>query len=216
MVVDHQREEECSGGVLSKMAISRGPILKKCRALGIEPTVIGIDKKSNRKPKKNGRKLSEYGIQLKEKQKVKFVYGVAEKQFRKYFEEAARVNGKTGELLLQTLELRLDNIAYRLGIGKSRAEARQLVTYEMLEVNGRKVNIPSYICKVGDVIKVRESKKANKAVVDSLEVNKTRLIPSWIDFNKDKLEAKIVRKPVKEDIDFEVQESLIVELYSRN
>ena len=198
------------------MAISRGPILKKCRALGIEPTVIGIDKKSNRKPKKNGRKLSEYGIQLKEKQKVKFVYGVAEKQFRKYFEEAARTNGKTGELLLQTLELRLDNIAYRMGIGKSRAEARQLVTYEMLEVNGRKVNIPSYICRVGDVITVKESKKANKAIVDSLEVNKSRIVPSWIDFNKDKMEAKIVRKPVKEDIDFEVQESLIVELYSRN
>ncbi len=198
------------------MAINRGPILKKCRALGIEPTVIGIDKKSNRKPKKNMRKLSEYGIQLKEKQKVKFIYGVAEKQFRNYFEEAARINGNTGELLLQILELRLDNIAYRLGIGKSRAEARQLVTYEMLEVNGRKVNIPSYIVKVGDVIKVRESKKANKAIVDSLEVNKSRIVPSWIDLNKDKMEAKIVRKPVKEDIDFEVQESLIVELYSRN
>ena len=198
------------------MAISRGPILKRCRALGIEPTVIGIDKKSNRKPKKNGRKLSEYGIQLKEKQKVKFVYGVAEKQFRKYFEEAARNNGKTGELLLQTLELRLDNIAYRLGIGKSRAEARQLVTYEMLEVNGRKVNIPSYICRVGDVIKVREAKKDNKAITESLEVNKSRIVPSWLEASKDKMEAKIVRKPVKEDIDFEVQESLIVELYSRN
>ena len=198
------------------MAISRGPILKRCRALGIEPTVIGIDKKSNRKPKKNGRKLSEYGIQLKEKQKVKFVYGVAEKQFRKYFEEAARTNGKTGELLLQTLELRLDNIAYRLGIGKSRAEARQLVTYEMLEVNGRKVNIPSYICRVGDVIKVREAKKDNKAITESLEVNKSRIVPSWLEASKDKMEAKIVRKPVKEDIDFEVQESLIVELYSRN
>ncbi|MBR1884749.1 MAG: 30S ribosomal protein S4 [Clostridia bacterium] len=198
------------------MAISRGPILKKCRALGIEPTVIGIDKKSNRKPKKNMRKLSEYGTQLKEKQKVKFIYGVAEKQFRNYFEKAAKTNGKTGELLLQTLELRLDNIAYRLGIGKSRAEARQLVTYEMLEVNGRKVNIPSYICREGDVITVRESKKSNKAIVDSLEVNKSRIVPSWIDFNKDKLEAKIVRRPVKEDLDFEVQESLIVELYSRN
>ena len=198
------------------MAISRGPILKKCRALGIEPTVIGIDKKSNKKPKKNMRKLSEYGTQLKEKQKVKFVYGVAEKQFRNYFDRAAKKNGNTGELLLETLELRLDNIAYRLGIGKSRAEARQLVTYAMLEVNGKKVNIPSYICREGDVIAVRETKKANKAIVDSLEVNKTRLVPSWLDFNKDKLEAKIVRRPTKEDLDFEVQENLIVELYSRN
>ena len=198
------------------MAISRGPILKKCRALGIEPTVIGIDKKSNKKPKKNMRKLSEYGTQLKEKQKVKFVYGVAEKQFRNYFDRAAKKNGNTGELLLETLELRLDNIAYRLGIGKSRAEARQLVTYAMLEVNGKKVNIPSYICREGDVIAVRETKKSNKAIVDSLEVNKTRLVPSWLDFNKDKLEAKIVRRPTKEDLDFEVQENLIVELYSRN
>lgn len=198
------------------MAISRGPILKKCRALGIEPTVIGIDKKSNKKPKKNMRKLSEYGTQLKEKQKVKFVYGVAEKQFRNYFDRAAKKNGNTGELLLETLELRLDNIAYRLGIGKSRAEARQLVTYAMLEVNGKKVNIPSYICREGDVIAVREAKKSNKAIVDSLEVNKTRLVPSWLDFNKDKLEAKIVRRPTKEDLDFEVQENLIVELYSRN
>ena len=198
------------------MAISRGPILKKCRALGIEPTVIGIDKKSNKKPKKSMRKLSEYGTQLKEKQKVKFVYGVAEKQFRNYFDRAAKKNGNTGELLLETLELRLDNIAYRLGIGKSRAEARQLVTYAMLEVNGKKVNIPSYICREGDVISVRESKKSNKAIFDSLEVNKTRLVPSWLDFNKDKLEAKIVRRPTKEDLDFEVQESLIVELYSRN
>ena len=198
------------------MAISRGPILKRCRALGIEPTVIGIDKKSNRKPKKNGRKLSEYGIQLKEKQKVKFVYGVAEKQFRKYFEEAARVNGKTGELLLQTLELRLDNIAYRLGIGKSRAEARQLVGYGMIEVNGRKVNIPSFICKVGDVIKVRDAKKDNKAVASVLEANKLKAIPAWMEFDKENLTAKVLRKPVREDVDLEVAENLIVELYSKN
>ncbi len=198
------------------MAISRGPILKRCRALGIDPTVIGIDKKSNRKVNKNGKKLSEYGVQLKEKQKVKFVYGVAEKQFRGYFEDAARRDGNTGELLLQTLELRLDNIAYRMGVGKSRAEARQLVTYEMLEVNGKKVNIPSYICRVGDVIAVRESKKTNRAVVDALEANKNMAVPSWIDYNKDKMESKIVRTPVRDDLDFEVQESLIVELYSRN
>ncbi len=161
-------------------------------------------------------KLSNYGEQLKEKQKVKFVYGVAEKQFRGYFEDAARRDGNTGELLLQTLELRLDNIAYRMGVGKSRAEARQLVTYEMLEVNGKKVNIPSYICRVGDVIAVRESKKTNRAVVDALEANKNMAVPSWIDYNKDKMEAKIVRTPVRDDLDFEVQESLIVELYSRN
>ena len=164
----------------------------------------------------NKKKISGYGMQLREKQKAKRIYGVLESQFRKYYEEAFRREGVTSDILFEQLELRLDNVAYRMGAGTSRAEARQLVGYEMLEVNGKKVNIPSYIVKVGDVIKVRESKKDNKAIVASMEVNKLKAVPSWLELDKEKMEAKVVRKPVREDVDLEVQENLIVELYSKN
>ena len=165
---------------------------------------------------KNRVKLSEYGLQLRAKQKAKTYYRVSESQFRKYYEEAFRRDAVTSDALFEQLELRLDNVAYRMGVGASRAEARQLVGYEMLEVNGKKVNIPSYICKVGDVIKVRDSKKDNKAIVMTLEANKLKAAPSWLELSKDKMEAKVLRKPVREDVDLDVQENLIVELYSKN
>ena len=165
---------------------------------------------------KNRAKLSEYGLQLRAKQRAKNYYRVSETQFRKYYDEAMRREGVTSDVLFEQLELRLDNIAYRIGIGASRAESRQLVGYAMLEVNGRKVNIPSYICKVGDVIKVRDSKKDNKAIVTTLESNKLKAVPSWLEFDKEKLEAKVIRKPVREDVDLDVSENLIVELYSKN
>ena len=165
---------------------------------------------------KNRVKLSEYGLQLRAKQKAKTYYRVSESQFRKYYEEAFRRDAVTSDALFEQLELRLDNVAYRMGVGTSRAEARQLVGYEMLEVNGKKVNIPSYICKVGDVIKVRDSKKDNKAIVMTLEANKLKAAPSWLELSKDKMEAKVLRKPVREDVDLDVQENLIVELYSKN
>ncbi len=161
-------------------------------------------------------KLSEYGLQLRAKQRAKEYYGVSESQFRKYYEEAFRREGVTSDILFEQLELRLDNIAYRMGIGTSRAEARQLVGYKVLDVNGKKVNIPSYICKVGDVISLRDAKKDNKTVVSVMETNKLKAVPAWLELNKDRTEAKVLRKPTREDVDLEVQESLIVELYSKN
>ena len=165
---------------------------------------------------KNRVKLSEYGLQLRAKQKAKTYYRVSESQFRKYYEEAFRREGVTSDVLFEQLELRLDNVAYRMGVGASRAEARQLVSYEMLEVNGKKVNIPSYILKVGDVVKVRDSKKDNKAIVNTLEANKLKAVPSWLELDREKMEAKVLRKPVRDDVDLDVQENLIVELYSKN
>ena len=161
-------------------------------------------------------KLSEYGTQLRAKQRTKIYYGVSESQFRKYYEEAFRQQGVTSEILFGLLERRLDNVAYRLGIGTSRAEARQLVNYAMLEVNNKVVNIPSYIVRVGDVIKIREAKKANKTIVQVLEATNSKVVPSWLEFNKETNEAKVLRLPTREDVDLDVQESLIVELYSKN
>lgn len=165
---------------------------------------------------KNKSKMSEYATQLRAKQRARVYYGILEGQFRKYFEEADRVEGVTSETLFGILERRLDNVAYRLGIGTSRAESRQLVGYEMLEVNGKKVNIPSYIVKVGDVISIRETKKSNKAIVSVLEKTASKVIPSWLELDREKMTAKVVRMPVREDVDLDVQESLIVELYSKN
>ena len=209
------------------MARYTDAVCKKCRREGIKLFLKGTRCNSNkcsidRRPfapgqhGKNRSKLSEYGLQLRAKQRAKNYYRVSESQFRKYYNEAFRREGVTSDILFEQLELRLDNVAYRMGIGTSRAEARQLVGYEMLEVNGKKVNIPSYICKVGDVIKVRDSKKDNKTVVAVLEANKLKAIPTWLEFNKENLEAKVLRKPAREDVELEVAENLIVELYSKN
>lgn len=209
------------------MARYTDAVCKKCRREGIKLFLKGTRCNSNKcaidrrayapgQHGKNRAKLSEYGTQLRAKQRAKIYYRVSESQFRKYYDEAFRREGVTSDILFEQLELRLDNIAYRMGIGNSRAEARQLVGYQMLEVNGKKVNIPSYICKVGDVIKVRDSKKDNKAIVALIEANKLKAVPTWLEMNKEKLEAKVLRKPTREDVDLDVQESLIVELYSKN
>ncbi len=198
------------------MARDREPVLKRCRYLGISPTLIGLDKESNRKQAGNKhKKISEYGIQLKEKQKLKFVYGVGEKQFRKYFNMASNTKGKTGEVLLQILESRLDNIVFRLGYARTRAEARMQVTHGAFEVNGKKVDIPSYLVKAGDVISVRENKKDNGTIKVAVEDNKARPVPSWLEKDANKLSGKVVRLAAREDIDLPVEEHLIVEFYSR-
>ena len=197
------------------MAKNHGPILKRCRSLGIDPTYLGYDKKSNKNPKASHRKVSEYGLQLKEKQKTKFVYGVQEKQFRGYFEEASRRKGITGTILLQILESRLDNVIYRLGLASSRAQARALVSQGHFLVNGKKVNIPSYLTKVGEEIKVKEA-SANKEIFKQIvEENAKRAVPTWLEVNRDAKSGKIVAVPEREQIDLPVEEHLIVELYSK-
>lgn len=209
------------------MARYTDAVCKKCRREGIKLFLKGercntkkcaIERRQYAPGQhgKNRAKSSEYGLQLRAKQRAKTYYRVSESQFRKYYDEAFRRDGVTSDVLFEQLELRLDNVAYRMGVGTSRAESRQLVGYEMLEVNGKKVNIPSYICKVGDVIKVRDSKKDNKTVTSVLEVNKLKAIPSWLEFDKEKLEAKVLRRPTREDVELEVAENLIVELYSKN
>ena len=199
------------------MSRYRDPILKRCRYLGISPTAIGIDKESNRKKSANGahKKVSEYAIQLKEKQKLKFIYGVGEKQFRKYFEIASNKKGNTGELLLQILESRLDNVVYRLGFACTRPQARQLVNHGHFEVNGKKVNIPSYIISEGDVISVRESKKDCGAIKQSVELTASMPVQKWLEKDTEKLSGKVLRLSSREDIDYPVEEHLIVELYSK-
>ena len=198
------------------MSRYREPVLKRCRYLGISPTVIGIDKESNRKPAGNKhKKVSEYAIQLKEKQKLKFIYGVGEKQFRNYFEIASSKKGKTGEILLQLLESRLDNVVYRLGYARTRAEARLQITHGAFQVNGKKVDIPSYIVKVGDVISVREIRKDNGTIKKSVEENASRLVPTWLEKDMDKLSGKVLSVVSREEIDYPVEEHLIIELYSK-
>ena len=197
------------------MAKSTGPILKRCRSLGIDPVFLGYSKKSKKNPKMNRRKVSEYGLQLKEKQKTKFIYGVLEKQFRNYFEMASNKKGVTGENLLQILESRLDNVVYRLGFGSSRAEARQFVTHAQFNVNGKKVNIASYLVKPGDVIEVRESKKDNSTIKANVEATATRPIPAWLERNNENLSGKVLRLASRDDIDIALEEHLIVELYSK-
>lgn len=161
------------------------------------------------------KKISEYGTQLREKQKTKAFYGVGEKQFRKYFEMAENKRGITGEMLLQILESRLDNVVYRLGFGTSRAQARQLVNHGHFEVNGKKVDIPSYLIKAGDVIAVRESKKDNKTIKENMEINAARPVPEWLEKDADKMQGKVIRLASREDVDLPVEEHLIVELYSK-
>lgn len=197
------------------MAKNMQPILKRCRTLGIEPGVMGVDKKSNKNPKQNRKKMSEYGVQLNEKQKVKFIYGVLEKQFHKYYVMATKKNGITGEVLLQILETRLDNVIFRLGLANTRREARQIVNHGHILVNGKKVNIPSYLVKPGEVISVKEKSRSSSRIKEIVETNASRVVPDWLDMDKNTLTGKVVALPNREHIDYEVEEHLIVELYSK-
>lgn len=198
------------------MAKNRQPIAKRCRALGISPAVMGYSgKTSYRNPNGNSRrKKSEYSLQLTEKQKVKFIYGIMEKQFRAYYEKAEKAQGKTGSVLLTLIEHRLDNVVFRLGLASTRREARQLVNHAHFTVNGKKVNIPSYLVRVGDVIEVKESSRSSnrfKAIAE----NNTVVAPKWLEKASDNLGGKVIAEPEREDIDFPVEEHLIVELYSK-
>lgn len=197
------------------MAVNRVPVLKRCRALGLEPAYLGYDKKSNRTLARAGKKVSEYGLQLREKQKAKFIYGVLEKPFRNYYERADRMKGLTGENLMTMLERRLDNVIFRMGLARTRREARQVVGHKHFLVNGKPVNIPSYLIKTGDVIEIREKSKSLQRYKDILEVTSGRLVPEWIDVNQEAMKGTIKQLPSREMIDVPVDEMLIVELYSK-
>lgn len=198
------------------MAVNREPILKRCKSLGLSPAVMGLSKQSKRNPGANKRqKISEYGLQLKEKQKLKFIYGVLEKQFYHYFEIAEKMEGKAGENLLTCLESRLDNVVFRMGLATTRRESRQLVTHGHFNVNGNRVDIPSYRIKVGDVVSLRENSKSSPKFKEIIESTSGRVTPLWLELNKEDLSAKISRMPIKEDLDYEIAEHLIVELYSK-
>ncbi len=198
------------------MARDMGPVLKKCRSLGIEPAFIGIDKKSNRNFARAGKKVSEYGLQLREKQKAKFIYGVLEKPFRNNFEKAKKLKyGTTGENMMILLELRLDNVIFRLGFARTRREARQIVDHKHVLVNGKCVNIPSYIVKAGDVITISEKAKSTQRYKDVLEVTGGRTVGGWIEADQENLTGTVKEIPNREQIDVPVNEMLIVELYSK-
>ena len=197
------------------MAVNRVPVLKRCRSLGMDPVYLGIDKKSNRQLKRSNRKMSEYGLQLREKQKAKFIYGVLEKPFRNYFEKAQRMNGMTGDNLMILLESRLDNVVFRMGFARTRREARQIVDHKHVLVNGKQVNIPSYLVKAGDVIEIREKSKSLQRYKDILEVTAGRLIPEWMDVDQEAFKGTVKNLPTREMIDVPVDEMLIVELYSK-
>ena len=197
------------------MAVDRPPVLKRCRSLGMDPIYLGIDKKSTRQLKRANRKVSEYGLQLKEKQKAKFIYGVLEKPFRNYYKKADRMKGQTGENLMIMLESRLDNVLFRMGFARTRKEARQIVDHKHVLVNGKCVNIPSYLIKAGDVIEIKESAKSMQRYKDILEVTAGRLVPEWIDADVENFKGTIKNLPTREMIDVPVDEMLIVELYSK-
>ncbi len=198
------------------MAVNRDPILKRCRYLGISPTVVGIDKSSKKNPNANSRrKVSEYGLQLKEKQKLKFIYGVLEKQFYHYYEIATKMEGQAGNNIIVLLESRLDNVVYRMGLAATRRESRQLVNHGHFLVNGKRVDIPSYRIKVGDVISLRDKSKSSVKFKENLEKTSTRVVPLWLDENKDEFKATVTRLPSAEDLDYDVEAHLIVELYSK-
>ena len=197
------------------MAVNRVPVLKKCRALQLDPTFLGYDKKSNRTNARAGKKLSEYGIQLREKQKAKFIYGVLEKPFRNYYAKADRMKGMTGENLMTMLESRIDNVIFRAAFARTRKEARQIVDHKHVLVNGKCVNIPSYLVKAGDVIEIREKSKSLQRYKDILEVTGARLVPEWLDVDQESLKATVKMLPTREMIDVPVDEMLIVELYSK-
>ena len=197
------------------MAKNTQPVLKRCKTLGLSPAVLGYSKSTKRQPKQSRRKQSEYGMQLNEKQKVKFIYGVLEKQFHAYYEKAERKQGITGEILLQELERRLDNVVFRMGFANTRREARQLVNHAHYTVNGKRVNIPSYQVKPGDVVAVSEKSRSTTKFKSLLEENGKKACPKWIEKANDSFEGKIVAMPARDDIDYDVAEHLIVELYSK-
>ena len=197
------------------MAVNRVPVLKRCRALGLEPSYLGYDKKSKRQNARAGKKVSEYGLQLREKQKAKFIYGVLEKPFRNYYKKADRMKGMTGENLMVMLESRLDNVVFRMGFARTRREARQVVGHKHILVNGKVVTIPSYLIKAGDVVEVKESAKSMQRYKDILEVTGGRLTPEWMDVDIEGLKGTIKNLPTREMIDVPVDEMLIVELYSK-
>ena len=197
------------------MARDMVPVLKRCRALGIEPMVMGLDKKSNRTAGNSRRKISEYGAQLREKQKAKFIYGVLEKPFRNYYAKAEKLAGQTGENLMILLESRLDNVIFRMGMARTRREARQVVGHRHVTVNGKIVNIPSYLVSAGDVIQIKESMRTAQRYKDIVEVTNGRMVPAWLEMDAEKLSATIKSLPHREDIDVPVNEMLIVELYSK-
>ncbi len=197
------------------MAVNRTPVLKRCRSLGLDPIYLGIDKKSNRELKRANKKMSEYGLQLREKQKAKFIYGVLEKPFRNYYEKADRMKGMTGENLMTMLESRLDNVVFRAGFARTRKESRQIVDHKHVLVNGKCVNIPSYLVKAGDKIEIKEKVKGAQRYKDVVEVTAGRLTPEWLDSNIEALEATVKQLPTRDMIDVPVDEMLIVELYSK-
>ena len=198
------------------MAVDRVPVLKRCRSLDLDPVFLGIDKKSNRKAQHQQRKLSEYGTQLREKQKAKFIYGVLEKPFRNYYAKAERMDGMTGENLMVMLETRLDNVLFRLGWARTRREARQIIDHKHVKVNGKGVNVPSYLVKAGDVIEIKEKQKASQRYKDVLEVTAGRSVPEWLTSDKENLKGTVNELPKRDAIDVPVDEMLIVELYSKN
>lgn len=196
------------------MAVNRVPVLKRCRSLGLEPAYLGYDKKSNRTAR-TGKKMSEYGLQLREKQKAKFIYGVLEKPFRNYYKRADRMKGQTGENLMVILESRLDNVVFRLGLARTRREARQIVDHKHILVNGKQVNIPSYLVKAGDVIEIKEKCKGSQRYKDIVEATAGRLVPEWLEADLEALKGTVKELPSREVIDVPVDEMLIVELYSK-
>ena len=197
------------------MAVNRVPVLKRCRSLGMDPVYLGIDKKSNRQLKRSNRKMSEYGLQLREKQKAKFIYGVLEEPFLHYFKKADQMSGMTGENLMVLLESRLDNVVFRLGFARTRREARQIVDHKQVLVNGKQVNIPSYLIKAGDVIEIKEGKKSSQRYKDIVEVTGGRLVPEWLESDIENLKGTVKELPTREAIDVPVDEMMIVELYSK-
>ena len=197
------------------MAVNRVPVIKRCRSLGLDPIYLGIDKKSTRQLNRANKKMSEYGLQLREKQKAKFIYGVLEKPFRNYYAKAQKMNGMTGENLMILLELRLDNVLFRLGYARTRKEARQIVDHKHVLVNGKQVNIPSYLVKAGDTIEIKEKHKDSQRYKDILEVTDGRLVPEWLEANHENLSGTVKEIPTREIIDVPVDEMLIVELYSK-
>lgn len=197
------------------MAVNRVPVLKRCRSLGLEPVYLGYDKKSKRQNPRAGKKVSEYGLQLREKQKAKFIYGVLEKPFRNYYSKADRMKGMTGENLMTMLESRLDNVVFRMGFARTRREARQIVGHKHILVNGKPVNIPSYLIKAGDVVEISEKAKSLQRYKDIVEVTGGRLVPEWMDVDTENLKGSIRNLPTREMIDAPINEMLIVELYSK-
>jgi len=197
------------------MAVNRVPALKRCRSLGLEPPNIGIDKKSKKHIKRANRKVSEYGLQLREKQKAKFIYGVLEKPFHNYYEKADRMKGMTGDNLMTMLESRLDNVIFRLGMARTRKEARQIVDHKHVLVNGKCVNIPSYLVKAGDTVEIREKSKGSQRYKDILEKTEGRIVPEWLESDLENLKGVVKELPTREMIDVPVDEMLIVELYSK-